>query len=88
MEAAARAAEREGPFDLVVCDIGLPDGSGYDLIRRLHGILGPISGIALSGFRTEDDQRKSREAGFHIHLTKPVDFSTLEAAILTVATAS
>ena len=88
VEAAAQAAERDGPFDLVVSDIGLPDGSGFDLIHRLHGILGPIAGIALSGFGTQEDQRRSREAGFHIHLTKPVDFSTLEAAILKVVTAS
>lgn len=85
VESAATAAESDGPFDLVVSDIGLPDGSGYDLIRRLHAILGPIAGIALSGYGTEDDLRKSSEAGFHLHLTKPVDFATLEAAIRKVA---
>ena len=88
VESAAKAAETEGPFDLVVSDIGLPDGSGYDLIRRLHAILGPIAGIALSGYGTEDDLRKSSEAGFHLHLTKPVDFATLEAAIRKVAAVS
>ena len=88
VEAATTVASAEGPFDLLVSDIGLPDGSGYDLIRLLQPILGPIAGIALSGFGTEADRRKSKDAGFHVHLTKPVDFATLETAIKKVAVVS
>jgi CheY-like chemotaxis protein len=41
----------------------------------------PVPGIALSGFGMDEDLRKSREAGFVAHLTKPVDFPKLEAVI-------
>jgi CheY-like chemotaxis protein len=44
-----------------------------------------VKGIAVSGYGMEDDVRKSREAGFSVHLTKPVDFPTLEQAIQQVA---
>jgi PAS domain S-box-containing protein len=71
-------------FDLLISDLGLPDGSGLDLIRRLRESrpgLAPIPGIALSGFGMDDDLRRSREAGFLEHLVKPVDFHGLESAI-------
>jgi DNA-binding response OmpR family regulator len=64
----------------VVSDIGLPDGSGLDLMRELGQRWG-LRGIALSGYGTEDDVRRSREAGFLQHLTKPVTPRALEAAI-------
>lgn len=76
---ALRAADA-GAFDLMICDIGLPDGSGLDLMRQLLARR-PVKGIALSGFGTEDDVRRSREAGFLNHLTKPVDVARLEALI-------
>jgi two-component system CheB/CheR fusion protein len=69
-----------GGFDLVVSDIGLPDGSGQDLMRELvdrHG----LRGIALSGYGMEEDIRKSREAGFSAHLIKPVTPQVLRDAI-------
>jgi len=75
-----------GPFDLIVSDIGLPDGSGLDVIRQIR-TTHAVPGIALSGFGTEEDLRKSGEAGFVTHLTKPVDFPTLDAAIRRVARA-
>jgi PAS domain S-box-containing protein len=78
---ALRLAEgRE--FDLLISDLGLSDGSGLDLIRRLQGSRpDPIPGIALSGFGMDEDLRRSREAGYLEHLVKPVDFAGLEAAI-------
>lgn len=75
---------REGPFDLVISDIGLPDGSGLDLMRCLRA-RGPIRGIALSGYGMDADVRKSADAGFTAHLVKPVDFNRLEEAIRHVA---
>ncbi|HSF39235.1 MAG TPA: ATP-binding protein [Thermoanaerobaculia bacterium] len=75
------------PFDLVVSDLGLPDGTGHDLMReltRLHG----LQGIALSGYGMEEDVRKSREAGFARHLTKPVNLQALESAIRQAAALS
>jgi signal transduction histidine kinase len=74
----------KGGFDLVVSDLGLPDGSGQDLMRELsrrHN----LRGIALSGYGMEEDVRRSREAGFEQHLTKPVNLQALEAAIQQVA---
>jgi len=67
-------------FDVLVSDIGLPDGSGLDLMRQLRQTHA-VRGIALSGFGMEEDLQKSREAGFARHLTKPVSFERLEAAI-------
>jgi CheY-like chemotaxis protein len=80
-QALALASSPDGPhIDFVVSDLGLPDGSGLDLMRELSNRHG-LSGIALSGYGMEDDVRKSREAGFRKHLTKPVDLRALEEAI-------
>lgn len=67
-------------FDLVVSDIGLPDGSGIDFIRAFRA-QSSAPAIALTGFGTEDDVRRSVEAGFTAHLTKPVNFEQLERLI-------
>ncbi|HYO09803.1 MAG TPA: response regulator [Tepidisphaeraceae bacterium] len=73
-------------FDLLISDIGLPDGSGLELMRELLERQ-PIKGIALSGFGMEEDVKKSKAAGFYEHLTKPINFKRLETAIreLTIA---
>jgi PAS domain S-box-containing protein len=76
---ALAAAERE-PFDVLVSDLGLPDGTGNDLMRRLREKR-PVRGIAMSGFGMDEDQRCSREAGFAEHLVKPIDLPKLEEAI-------
>jgi DNA-binding response OmpR family regulator len=65
---------------LVISDLGLADGSGLDLMRSLHSTKG-IRGIALSGFGSDEDIAASSAAGFAEHLTKPVDWSQLNAAI-------
>src|SRR5207245_3263830 len=67
-------------FDLLISDIGLPDRSGYDLMRELRNSKG-LRGIALSGFGMEHDVSKARAAGFSEHLTKPINFERLEEAI-------
>ncbi len=72
---ALRATEVE-TFDAMISDIGLPDGTGLDLMRQLQAKR-PIKAIAISGFGMEDDIRKSKEVGFIDHLVKPVDFSRL-----------
>ena len=71
-------------IDLVLSDLGLPDASGLDLMRELSQRYG-LKGIALSGYGMEEDLRRSREAGFTRHLTKPVDLESLRAAIQQVA---
>jgi len=79
---ATQAVERAGTqdFDLLISDIGLPDRSGYELMRELRNSKG-LRGIALSGFGMERDISKAREAGFSEHLTKPINFERLEEAI-------
>ena len=69
--------------DVLVSDIGLPDGSGLDLLieARRRRPEPPIKAIALSGYGMESDRERSREAGFHIHLVKPTSLSALEGAI-------
>jgi signal transduction histidine kinase len=78
--ASAKDAARSKQFDLVVSDLGLPDGDGLDLMRQLRDQFG-LRGIALSGYGQEEDVRESRDAGFIEHLVKPVDFARLEAAV-------
>ena len=80
VRAALDAAEVEPPFDLLISDIGLPDGSGLQLMEELLKRR-PIKGIALSGFGMEEDVKKSKQAGFYEHLTKPINFKRLETAI-------
>jgi CheY-like chemotaxis protein len=70
----------EQTFDLVISDVGLPDGSGLDLMRKLRERHN-LSGICLTGYGMEDDLARSAEAGFYRHLTKPVDLRALEMAI-------
>lgn len=76
----ALAAARSKPFDLVISDIGLADGSGLDLMRTLRERHG-LTGIAVSGYGMEKDRRLSREAGFVEHLVKPITFQRLAGAI-------
>jgi two-component system CheB/CheR fusion protein len=75
--AAALAAADEGSrIDLVVSDLGLPDGSGLSLMRELKDRYG-LPGIAISGYGMEEDRRQSAAAGFSAHLTKPITVDRL-----------
>jgi CheY-like chemotaxis protein len=76
---ALEIAERD-QFDLVLSDLGLPDGDGHSLMRQLRSKFG-LNGIALSGFGMEADVNRSKEAGFAEHLTKPVAIDQLQRAI-------
>jgi len=78
--ADARSAARRENFDLLISDIGLPDGSGYELMAELHSRHGLI-GIALTGYGMEDDVNRSLSAGFVTHLTKPVTMQALDGAL-------
>lgn len=80
---AALDATSTGEFDLIISDIGLPDGSGIELMQTLRET-GPIKGIAVSGYGMEEDVRRSMDAGFAEHLTKPVSFQRLSKAIKTL----
>ncbi|MEO7723172.1 MAG: ATP-binding protein, partial [Chthoniobacterales bacterium] len=67
-------------FDLLISDIGLPDRSGYELMKELRET-NSLRGIALSGFGMENDISQARAAGFSEHLTKPINFERLDEAI-------
>jgi CheY-like chemotaxis protein len=74
------AGELSRPVEVVVSDLGLPDGTGLELMQQLRAEY-EVQGIALSGFGMDEDVRRAKEAGFARHLTKPVDFSSLLAAL-------
>jgi PAS domain S-box-containing protein len=75
MAAALQLADAER-FDVVVSDLGLPDGTGWDLMKQLRD-RHAMKGIALSGYGMAEDQQRSREAGFCDHVIKPVSPSRL-----------
>jgi len=66
--------------DVVLCDIGLPDGSGYEVAAQARA-KGDVKAIALTGFGTEQDVQRSKEAGFDFHLVKPINFQELKSAL-------
>ena len=83
---ALEAARRFRP-DVALCDITLPGGmDGHDLARALRQSEETAGTclIALSGYGQEEDQRRSREAGFDRHLVKPVEPSVLEKILSTL----
>ena len=61
--ADARALTAQRRFDFLISDIGLPDGTGFDLLKEMKE-LGNVRGIALTGYGMEEDVDRSREAGF------------------------
>jgi CheY-like chemotaxis protein len=71
-------------FDVVLCDIALPDGSGYDVITEAKRRR-PVKAVALTGFSATEDIERGKEAGFDFHLTKPVDFHELRAVLGQIA---
>lgn len=73
-EACERALEHAP--DLLICDIGHPDGDGVELLRRIREQR-QVPAIAVSGFGTTDDIRRSLTAGFAAHLVKPFGMQSL-----------
>ena len=78
--AAAREIAGKEKIDFVISDIGLPDGSGNDLMAELRERFG-LKGIALTGYGMEADIQRSLAAGFVAHLTKPVHVQALEKVL-------
>jgi two-component system CheB/CheR fusion protein len=87
MVAALALIARE-EFDVVISDIGLPDGNGHELIEQAKLQCPKLRGIALSGFGMDDDLQRSEDAGFDIHLTKPIDIEALDQHLRTIAAES
>jgi signal transduction histidine kinase len=82
--AEARAAADMEEFDILISDIGLPDGNGYELMSEL-GNRQRLVGIALTGYGMENDLSRSQAAGFAAHLIKPIGIEALDRALSTVS---
>ncbi len=78
--AEAREIVKREKIDFVISDIGLPDGSGNELMAELFSQFG-LRGIALTGYGMEEDVERSLAAGFVAHLTKPVRAQELERTL-------
>ena len=76
---AVAMAETNHP-DVILMDIGLPNLNGYEAARLIRERAGDreMVLIALTGWGQEEDRRRSKEAGFHHHLTKPIDLAVLQ----------
>lgn len=74
----------QGKFDLLVSDLGLPDGTGVDLLRQLREISPNLPAVCMSGYGMESDISRTLEAGFFSHLIKPVRIQNLEEIIQNV----
>jgi len=87
--AEAFAALRDGRWDAIVSDIGMPEEDGYSLIKRVRGLPADgssgVGAVALTGCARPQDQSRAIEAGFNLHLTKPVEATDLIRAVATVA---
>jgi signal transduction histidine kinase/ActR/RegA family two-component response regulator len=86
---ALQLAQAQQPLDIVFLDIGLPDMSGYEVARRLRLLPGLDKTllVALTGWGTEDDRQRTREAGFDRHLTKPAELPAVEELLHAAAQA-
>ncbi len=74
--------------DVLLADIGMPDEDGYSLIRRIRMLSSPAASIpaaALTAFAGEEDRERALQAGFQLHLPKPIDASSLVAAVATLS---
>jgi PAS domain S-box-containing protein len=84
--ASALEIARDFECDVLITDIGLPDGTGHELFEKLKAQPrgNALRGLALSGFGMDEDIARSRAAGFTEHLTKPVDFARLQRHLIQI----
>ncbi|MDQ6859732.1 MAG: response regulator [Verrucomicrobiota bacterium] len=83
IRSALHIAERS-PFDVMVCDLHLPDGTGWDLMEKLRKKI-PVRGIAFSAFDEPEHLERSKAVGFDEHVIKGTTPETLLAAIDRIA---
>jgi PAS domain S-box-containing protein len=83
---ALELAATAGPFDALISDLGLPDRSGFDLVREIRAVQPAIPAIALSGYGMDEDVKRAKDAGFTAHLVKPIPFDQLRALLDQIAT--
>jgi CheY-like chemotaxis protein len=68
-------------FDVVISDIGLPDTNGWDLLKKLRAAQPDLKAIALTGYGYPNDMKRSTQVGYDMHITKPPDWGSIEAAL-------
>ena len=78
--ASARALAKAVEFDVLLSDIRLPDGTGWDLMRELSRDQ-TVRGIAISGYNSDDEIARSKRVGFLDHIAKPLATEELTAAL-------
>jgi two-component system CheB/CheR fusion protein len=83
-EALAMAPEAE--YDVLISDIGLPDGDGWELLQQAR-FIHPVFAVAMSGFGMNSDRDRSKQAGYRHHLLKPLDIDQLDAILAEAAEA-
>ena len=78
MAAYAKIQENDAHFDIIVTDIGMPEEDGYSLVRRVRGLQSgrQILAIAMTGYASKGDVQAAMDAGFDLHVPKPLDFDT------------
>jgi CheY-like chemotaxis protein len=83
---AAQALEiaQSQQIDLVIADIGLPDETGWELLKKIRPLQPEIHAIALTGVDYAEDPHRFSEAGFDMHLPKPVELPKIMSAIATL----
>lgn len=77
----ARRLLGQQDFDVLLCDMGLPDGDGIDVLKDFDTSRGQMA-IAITGYGMQQDIQRSIAAGFSEHMTKPIDFDRLERALM------
>jgi CheY-like chemotaxis protein len=87
--ADAIVALQHEPVDVLLADIGMPGADGYDLIRYVRSLeseeAARVPAVAVTAFASEADRRRALDAGFQMHLSKPVDPGALVAAVAALA---
>jgi len=74
-------AVSKGAFDVILCDIDLPDETGWAMMKKIRAANKTVCGVALTGYYGDVDRQLSRAAGFNFHLVKPPDTARLQAVI-------
>jgi CheY-like chemotaxis protein len=72
--------------EIALIDIGRPGMDGYELARRLRQLAGmeKVPLVAVTGYGREEDRRAAHDAGFTLHLVKPIDFARLKTLLATL----
>src|SRR5207244_12312245 len=85
---ALRVLARQTP-DVLISDIGMPEMDGYELLEKIRSEyppnMRPIPAVALTAFATEQERERSFEAGYQVHLVKPVTISELVRTVASIA---